>query len=139
MKTKKFIINSTLLLPLLLLSSNSSWATNWQKVYDKGGSSVYIDSMTIREDDKLPIAWVINNYHSRSPWGALSGLTHEEFDCKEERYRILADVAYAEPMAKGRVTSGDTSIESLGFVSKWFPVKPGSMSEPVFKIVCAKP
>ena len=136
---KKSFIKKPVFLSILLFFTGSSWAANWQKVYDKDGSTVYIDSMTIREDDRLPIVWVITNYHSRSPWGALSGLSHKEFDCKEERYRTLADLAYAEPMGKGRVTSGNASIESLGFVSKWFPVKPGSMNEPVLKIVCAKP
>lgn len=141
MKTKTSVITKTLLLSLLLFVNSSAWAVNWQKVYDKDGSTVYIDSMTIREDDRLPIVWIIVNFNSRSPWGALSDLSHTEFDCQEKRSRSFTSIGYSEPMAKGKVTSGDIyiSTQSLGFVSDWYPIKLGNITEPVFKIVCAKP
>ena len=141
MKTKESVIKKTLLLSLLVLITESSWAVNWQKVYDRDGSTVYIDSMTIREDDRLPIVWMITNFSSRSPRRALSQLGHTEFDCKEERSRSLTSIGYPDSMAKGEATSSDiyASTQSLGLVSKWHPVKLGNMIEPVFKIVCAKP
>ena len=115
-----------------------AFSQNWLKVNEQNGSTTYIDSFTIREDEKLPMVWMLSNYSSRSPFGEMSSIAHREFDCMESRYRNIKLIGYSEPMGKGKVTTIETPSKQFGFgfVSDWYPIKPGNTLELVLKTVC---
>jgi hypothetical protein len=55
-----------------------------------------------------------------------------EYDCKEERYRILSASVHSEPLAEGKVIYSEVKDNI------WTVIPPASASEAMFKIACAK-
>ncbi len=120
----------TLLLPLLLLVTGSAWA-GWEKISTT--ADLYIDPATIRKDGNLRKMWSIRDFKQRDKEGAMSIRTRIEYDCKDERRKILTISTHTEPMA------GGTTIESYGEDPKgWVEIPPGSTDEIMLKIACAK-
>lgn len=130
------VIRKLLTVAVLTCLLPPAFSQNWLKVDERNGSTTYIDSLTIREDKKLPMFSMLTNYNSRSPFGEMSSIAHTEFDCMENRYRWLKLIGFSEPMGRGKVTIGETSSEQFGFVSDWHPIKAGSSFEPIVKTVC---
>ena len=112
----------TLLLALLLVTS-SAWA-EWVKV----SSGQYIDPDSIRKDGDLRRVWELRNYEPERR----SARARMEYDCKQERKRILSISTHSEPMAGGMIVSqyGEDSI--------WRDIPPDTVAELLLKIVCAK-
>ena len=134
MKTKMqtSVIKKTLLLALMLVTG-SAWA-EWISVGSSDTVATYIDPATIRKDGNLRKVWTIQDLKQRSPRGDMSRRARNEYDCKSERYRVLALSTHSEPM-----TSGNTLTNyDLENSAAWLQIPPGSPSEIVLKIVCAK-
>ena len=55
-----------------------------------------------------------------------------EYDCKEERYRVLSISGHSGPMAGGETLGSDSSR------GNWNYIAPGTIGETVLKFVCAK-
>ncbi len=62
----------------------------------------------------------------------LSQKAHHEFDCKEERARILDFSWHFENMGKGEVGFSGSSP------GKWEPLRHGSVVEALWKVACSK-
>lgn len=137
-KMQTAVIRKLLTVAMLTCLLPPAFSQNWLKVNEQNGSTTYIDSFTIREDKNLPMVWMLSNYSSRSPFGAMSSIAHTEFDCMKNRYRHIQSIGYSEPMGEGKVTTIETPSKQFGFgfVSDWYPIKPGSGLEPVLKTVC---
>jgi hypothetical protein len=124
------------LITLLVLSTSPAYA-EWVKLSDSDetGKTVYVDPTTIRRNSNLVKMWQFYDYKTVQTVGGIRFLTAKEqweFDCAEERSRVLALKEFSGNMGSGTVV--DTNSQ----VGKWEPVMPGSMSQTVWKIACGK-
>ena len=120
----------TLLLALLLVTG-SAWA-EWVMVARHDTFDKYIDPETIRKDGNLRRVWEIDDLKQRGKSGELSFRFRTEYDCKQERLRMLSLNARSGPMAGGE------SIHQSSSEDIWRDIPPRSIGEMVLKIVCAK-
>lgn len=104
----------------------------WVKVAESDKSIRYIDPASIRKDGNLRKVWVIHDPKQRNEDGVMSRRGLEEYDCKEERRRTLSLSTHSDPMA------GGLTLWSNDDPGTWSATQPGSISESVLKIVCAK-
>ena len=128
---KKLLL--TLLAPLLLVTG-SAWA-EWVWVAESDNANLYIDPSTIRKDGNLVKVWKISDLKQRHKDGELSRRVRAEYDCKEERYRVLSLSEHSGPMASGTTLF---THDYLGEPDKWKQIPPESVGETVQKIVCSK-
>ena len=121
----------TLLLALLLVTG-SAWA-EWVQVAERWDIVLYIDPETIRKDGDLRRVWQIQNLKQRDKNGEMSSRVRVEYDCKQERYKMLSLSTHSGPMAGG-TSLYQSSSEDI----KWRDIPPGNLFEIVLKIVCAQ-
>jgi hypothetical protein len=55
-----------------------------------------------------------------------------EYNCKEERFRVMTVSTHSEPMADGETLTNWTAVDT------WGDVAPGTAAETIMKTVCAK-
>jgi hypothetical protein len=115
----------------LLLVSGTTWA-EWVQVSTNEVLDGYIDPETIRTDGDLRRVWQMQNYKQRQSDLYFSFRSRIEYDCKQERRRVLSASGHSGPMA------GGTTLERVGEQSTWRDIPPESLSEIVLKIVCAR-
>lgn len=120
-----------LMLVALLLTAMSVAAQNWVDVTESADVVHYIDPGTIRSNGHLRRVWEIMDYRQRQRSGAMSTRLLAEYDCKEDRYRILSISRHSDQMARGQV------IDSLGEPSAWDYIAPGTVVATKLKTVCA--
>jgi hypothetical protein len=123
-----------LLLTLLtsLVLSGAAWA-EWVLIIENVSIYRYIDPATIRKEGSLRRVWEIQNFKRPNKIGELSYRVRAEYDCKQERDRLLSFSTHSEYMA-----SGATLYSSPEGPGTWNDIPPGSIAETVLKIVCAK-
>ncbi len=124
------------LITLVLLISGPVYA-KWVKVSDgdEAGKTVYVDPGTIRRNSNLVKMWQFYDYKTVQTVGGVRFLTAEEqweFDCAEERSRVVALKEFSGNMGSGTVVYTNSQI------GKWIPVVPGSLSHTVWKVACGK-
>ena len=125
-----------LMLIVLMLSASSAWAEwTWVGEDPDTGLTAYIDYETMRRMGNLVEFWrLVDLKTTQKLLGVrfLSSKSQWQYDCLEEQEQGLAFTYFSKNMGKGVVVS---SFSGLG---KWEPVRPRSISEYVFKIVCDK-
>jgi len=124
------------LIILLFLSSGPVYA-EWVKVgdSDEAGKTIYVDPSTIRRDSNLVKMWQFYDYKTVQTVGGNRFLTAKEqweFDCAEERSRVVARKEFSGNMGSGTVVSTNSQV------GKWVPLMPGSMDQIVWKVACGK-
>jgi hypothetical protein len=125
-----------LLFTLLMLSSEPAYA-EWVKVGDgdEAGKTVYVDTATIRRNSNLVKMWQFYDYKTVQTVGGvrfLSAKEQWEFDCAEERSRVLALKEFSGNMGSG------TMVDTNSQVGKWITVMPGSIGHTVWTVACGK-
>lgn len=120
-----------LLLTLILLATGSAWA-EWVRVDETHIASMYIDPSTIRRDGNFRKVWELQDLKQRDKTGWLSSRYRIEYDCKEERGRILSFSTHSDSMAGGDTLLLDATVRT------WYDVAPNTPGETLLKIVCAK-
>jgi hypothetical protein len=128
MKTVKHV-----LLVLLLTASAAAWA-DWIPVSVADEHISYINPTTIRRSGDQARMWGLHDYKTAKPLGKrqyMSMKAQSEYDCKDERLRILYTTMSAENMG-----GGETVYSSDGVPSNWVPIVPGSVGETLWKIAC---
>ena len=121
----------TLLLTLILLITGPALA-EWVRVAEDDNSSIYIDPATIRKDGNFRKAWELQDLKKRNKNGELSSRYRMEYDCKEERARILSFTTHSGSMAGGDI------LFSHNTAAYWVNSAPNTWSETLLTIVCAK-
>lgn len=116
---------------LLALAAAPAWA-EWVKVSEHTESFFYIDPATIRRDGNLRRVWEIQDLKKRHKEGEMSMRNLSEYDCKEERTRILSITGHSDPMAGGKTLFSESGP------GKWDDIAPGTVSQKMMRIVCAK-
>lgn len=124
------------LITLLLLSSGPAYA-EWVKVSesDDAGKTVYVDQATIRRNSNLVKMWQFYDYKTVQTVGGNRFLTAKEqweFDCAEERSRVVARKEFSGNMGSG------TMVFTNSQVGKWLPVMPDSIGRTVWEVACGK-
>lgn len=115
---------------LLTLSTVPAWA-EWTKVTTStdGVATFYIDFATIRKNGILRRAWYLTALKQRAPAGEMSRRVYYEFNCYEQRSRILHLTAYSAPMGGGQVIGSETN-------GPWSDVPPNTIAEDMIYAVC---
>jgi hypothetical protein len=62
----------------------------------------------------------------------LSSRSQAEYSCTEDRHRALATTSFSGNMGSGKVRS------SYSIKGKWEPVSPGTITQALWKVACAK-
>ena len=122
-----------LVLLFLLTSVSVPASAEWVKFAEGGdGVSYYLDPATIRRNGSLRRVWILQDLKQRDQEGEMSRRALEEFDCKEERYKILSSSTHSEKMAEGNtlVMSNKPDVE-------WRFIPPGTVTEPLLRLVCS--
>ncbi len=134
------------LIILLLLCSGPAYA-EWvaiEKRYQTPGlHTVYFDPDTIHREGHLVTICQLTDYKSMqgnaglgrfglNPSRFLSTKTHKQFDCIERRLRLLAYMEFLRPMGTDR--------RNHGYVDKdnWLPIKPESINQALWEVVCGQ-
>jgi hypothetical protein len=125
-----------LLIILLFLSSAPAYA-EWVKVSDtdEAGKTVYVDPATIRRNSNLVTMWQFYDYKTVQTVAGIGFLTVKEqweFDCAEERSRVLALTEFSGNMGSGTVVYTNSEV------GKWRPVAPSSIGQLLWKFACSK-
>ena len=115
----------------LMMLTGSAWA-EWVMYFETKTITYYYDPATIRKDGNMRQVWRIQQLKQRIADGEKSRRMRIEYDCKEERYRILSAAIHSDPMAEGKV------IYSENKDNIWTVIPAASAAEAMFKIVCAK-
>lgn len=106
----------------------------WEPVAETPQNTYYIDYDAIREDGNIRKLWSIRDYKQRSQSGAMSSRLREEFNCKEEKQKLLSLTTFSESMARGDVV---LDVPNTG--NDWENILPGSAAEVILDAICAKP
>ena len=125
------------LLMLLILSSHPAYA-EWVLASgdDEAGLKVYVDTATLRRNGNLVKMWQLYDYKTVQTVAGDSFLSiqrQNEYDCPEERTRMLAYTWFSSNMGKGRV------VYRTADEQQWEPVVPRSIDRALWKVACGKP
>ena len=115
----------------LMMLAGPAWA-EWVRYSKNDTNTFYYDPATIRKEGNVRRVWVINDLRTRHKDGEMSRRARYEFDCKQERLRILGVTEHSEPMAGGVILT--TGVEG----KDWTDVPPDTNADFLLKIVCAK-
>ena len=126
----------TKLATALALMSTASFGAmaEWTLISDSIEFKNYVDLDTIRRSGHMAKIWSIKNYQSPQEYSSnttyLSTRLHYEYDCRDERKRLLDFSVHSKKMASGAVLGIDSNVD------KWSSVAPRTIAEEVFKIAC---
>ena len=123
-------------LMLLILSSQPAYA-EWVLVSgdDEAGLKVYVDTATLRRNGNLAKMWQLYDYKTVQTVAGdslLSMKRFNEYDCTEERTRMLGYTWFSSNMGNGNVVYSTT--EQL----PWEPVVPRTINRTLWKVACEK-
>ena len=96
----------------------------------------YVDRATIRKSGNLVKMWNLRNYktvRTLAGYSILSSKEQSEYDCKEEKSRLLAVIWFDGQMGNGKVVVSNGNVRG-----EWSPIEPGSVGETKWKIACGK-
>jgi len=115
---------------LLMLIASPAWAEWVEVTRGVNGNVIYIDPATIRKEGNRRKFWGITDLSKVGTSGELSRKYRKEYDCKDERSRILTITIYSQAMGDGDVKGTDN------IVSEWQEIAPETLDEAVLKRVC---
>ncbi|TMQ25021.1 MAG: hypothetical protein E6K65_17175 [Nitrospirae bacterium] len=102
---------------------------------DDAGLTVYVDPDTIRRKGNLVTMWQLYDYKAIQTVAGDSLLSikrYNEYDCTEERTRMLAYTWFSGNMGSGKV------VYSTPDEQQWEPVIPRSINRTLWKVACSK-
>ena len=124
-----------LLLGLTLLVTATAASAEWTISSGNDEYIQYVDTATIRRNGNLVKMWILSDYKEVEVFAGKSFLSIRalsEYDCKDEKIRVLSENGFSGQMGKGRISYNDEDPK------KWFAVAPGTNGEAQWKIACGK-
>lgn len=119
---------------LALLGTASFGAmAEWTEVNDDTEFTAYIDLSTIRRAGHMVKVWGIRDFKSPGVLRSdayFSARARYEFDCSDERVRIIDTTVHSGRMGSGLVVATDSRP------GDWSSVAPGSIGKRYFKLAC---
>ncbi len=127
-----------ILIAVLMLTATSAWAY-WIPIGNalpNGGYVIYVDPSTIRRSGNMVKMWNLLDYKTAQVIAKsgrhLSQMAQAEYDCKEERVRVLYFSLHSEQMANGEIVYFDNKP------GEWSPIPPSTINAEFWKIACGK-
>jgi hypothetical protein len=127
------------LITLLLLGVGPACG-DWVNVTDKVEKgltvyTVYVDPDSIRRNGDVVKLWALFDFRTiqsivGGPW--LSSIAQREFDCTEERVRLLGFMTFTGNMGSGEPVYSDSQQ------SKWEPISSESIDRKIWEVACNK-
>lgn len=125
-----------LLITLLVLSSGPAYAEwLWASANDLTGLTIYIDPDTIRRNGDLVTLWQLYDYKALQTVAGnsfLSSKAQRQFDCRNQRTKLLAFTHFTGNMGSGNRVISDTDE------AEWKSVAPGSVGHVLWRFACSK-
>lgn len=121
-------------------TQRSHTAAKWD-LYSRNddiGETEFANRSTIRRKGNLVRMWRLTDYkigQANDGNFYLSAMSQVEFDCADNRLRVLAITVFTEHMGKGKKVGSEPFAYSY---AKWKPVLPGTVGEGGWKIACGK-
>ena len=120
----------------ILLNSSPAYA-EWVTVggNDQIGMITYADPGTIRREGNLVKMWQLNDFKTVQTVEGNSFFStkkQREFNCAEERTRILSATQFSGNMGTGKVVWHNSDEQ------KWEPVVPESIGHTLWEFTCGK-
>jgi predicted RNA-binding protein len=119
---------------VLLAVVSSSAAAEWVEIGANESATAYADFATIEKAGNMVKMWDLLDFKAvqARPYGTpyMSQKTRQEYDCKEERARILDVLRYSENMGRGEVARADSDPD------EWKSVRPGSTAAVLREFAC---
>ncbi len=128
-----------ILLTLCVLLMTSDACAKWTQSGENEGGILthYVDRGTIRRTGHLTKMWALQNFAAAQA-SANNGKPFRskkvrfEFDCRDEKHRLLASFWYAGLMGRGDIVDSGTTPGT------WAPIIPDSVQETWWRIACKK-
>lgn len=123
------------LITVLVLIGTSADA-EWIKTLENPDQIIYLDPQTVRRRGDVVKVWFLRDLkkemtnvdgNGRSAW-SIKAL--DEYECKEEQHRSLANYWYS-----GHMGSGDL-LYSYTTPSNWVPNMPDTIGQSMWELVC---
>ena len=86
---------------LIAVVAAPAWA-EWVAVSESNDLVAYIEPASIRKNGHFRKVWQVQDLKQRDEQGAMSRRLLIEYDCKDERFRVLATSTHSEPVAAGK-------------------------------------
>ena len=126
-----------LLLGLMLLVTASAASAVWTQSGYNETSIQYVDRATILRNGNLVKMWDLADYKTERKSAAghsyLSSKSQLEYDCKEEKMRLLALTLFDGQMGRGKAVYSNGNIKD-----EWEPIVKGSVGEARWETACGK-
>ena len=116
---------------LLIIAAAPAAAQEWLAFWKNPTFDYYLDPESIRVNGHLRRVWSLMNWKKPTGKGELSRRLLFEYDCTEERYRVLSWSWFTDGMATGTQFSGKSSAV------EWQYIPPGDFHGNILKAVCA--
>ena len=125
------------LLITLVVLSRGPVSAEWVLVSGEHntGLMVYVDPNTIRREGNLVKMSSLIDYktiQSIEGNAVLSIERQNEYDCNEERTRMLASTWFSDNMKRGQVVHSDSDED------EWKPAAPGSIAQAMLNVACRR-
>jgi hypothetical protein len=121
----------TILYLLIAVMAAPAWA-EWVAVSESNDLVAYIEPSSIRRNGNLRKVWQVQDLKQRDEHGAMSRRLLVEYDCKDERFRVLSTSTHAEPMAAGK------ALVLVDIPSAWSAFAPDTPAEDTLEIICTR-
>ena len=126
------------LLLFLLLSCCHAASADWSRIAEKSHPEPqqYIDLDSVKQTGPMAImrrVWELSNYSKPVHDGVQSAKRLSEYDCMDRRHRVLQEVWFAEPWAKGENV---TPRRKDNTEPAWRSIEKKSINEIIFDEVC---
>lgn len=126
-----------MMMGLILLMTATAATAEWTRVDQTDEFVQYVDRATIRRNGVYVKMWDLMDFmkavkSTEAGVYYLSIKLQREYDCKEEKVRI---VAFA--MISGQMGSGNV-VYSYNEGGKWLPIYPRSVQEATWDVACGK-
>jgi len=116
----------------LMMLAGSALA-DWGQYASADGSDFFFDPYTVRKDGRFSKVWAITNLPRRNMDGVSSYRMRKEFDCPNERFRILFISSHTQKLAKGKTLEHSDEPDEA-----WSEIPPHSSVRILHALVWAK-
>ncbi len=125
-----------LLAVLLSIVTSAAWA-EWVQIVVDGRFVRYADPTTIRRAGDMVMMWVLSDFNAAQVTDtskrSFSSKEQGEYDCKNERSRLLEYILYS-----GKMGAGDVVYAYGGKPRAWTPITTGAAEENLWQFACGK-
>jgi len=131
----EFFSMKELLLGLMLLMTATAASAEWTQSAGNDEVVIYVDRATIRRTGNFVKMWDLTDFNAVQTVAGdsyFSSKALSEYDCKEEKTRLIVFSWFSGKMGGGKGVFSDSDP------SNWRPVSPRSLDEIQWKIACGK-